>query len=338
MKIEKTTILANDIESAREQARYDTACKKVLSNKSILAWILSSCCSEYEGLKPSEIEQYIENDIEISTVNVDPDFSNQQKIKGENTEDSMLTEGKITYDLKFSATTPKFKSSRENEEPERIRLILNLEAQNDFHPGYPLLKRAVYYVSRLISAQNGTVFAYEDYEKIRKVYSIWICINPPKSKENSIVEYKLSEKIIFSEKETLEAIEKLEANPEDFDLLNIKMIYLGNESEIKTKNSVKLLDTLIKSNKTYQEVQDSIQTDFKIPMTINFKQEVNDMCDLGHGIYEKGIDKGILKNLLENIRNLIKNTGWSLEQAFNVLSISQDDRQKIISMMNNSNN
>lgn len=62
------------------------------------------------------------------------------------------------------------------------------------------------------------------------------------------------------------------------------------------------------------------------------------MSDLGHGIYEKGIDKGILKNLLENIRNLIKNTGWSLEQAFNVLSISQDDRQKIISMMNNSNN
>lgn len=58
------------------------------------------------------------------------------------------------------------------------------------------------------------------------------------------------------------------------------------------------------------------------------------MSDLGHGIY----DKGILKNLLENIRNLIKNTGWSLEQDFNVLSISQDDRQKIISMMNNSNN
>lgn len=320
MKIEKTTILANDIESAREQARYDTACKKVLSNKSILAWILSSCCSEYEGLKPSEIEQYIENDIEISTVNVDPDFSNQQKIKGENTEDSMLTEGKITYDLKFSATTPKFKSSRENEEPERIRLILNLEAQNDFHPGYPLLKRAVYYVSRLISAQNGTVFAYEDYEKIRKVYSIWICINPPKSKENSIVEYKLSEKIIFSEKETLEAIEKLEANPEDFDLLNIKMIYLGNESEIKTKNSVKLLDTLIKSNKTYQEVQDSIQTDFKIPMTINFKQEVNDMCDLGHGIFERGSDKGKIELLL----SMIKDKLLSLAEAANRMNMSEE--------------
>jgi len=40
-KIEKSTQLANDIESAREEARYDAACKKVLSNKSILAWILS---------------------------------------------------------------------------------------------------------------------------------------------------------------------------------------------------------------------------------------------------------------------------------------------------------
>ena len=34
---------------------------------------------------------------------------------------------------------------------------INLEAQNDFNPGYPLLKRAVYYCVRMISSQYGTV-------------------------------------------------------------------------------------------------------------------------------------------------------------------------------------
>jgi len=334
-KIEKSTQIANDIESAREEARFDTACKKVLSNKPILAWILSSCCSEYEGLTPNQIEQYIENDIEISTVNVEPDFSNQPKIKGDSTEDSMLTEGKIYYDLKFSATTPKFRKIKQKnvetevEEPERIRLILNIEAQNDFYPGYPLLKRAVYYVSRLISAQNGTVFSYEDYEKIRKVYSIWICINPPKAKENSIVEYKLCENIIFSEKTDSEEIEKLKVNPEIFDLLNIKMIYLGETNEINTKNSVKLLDTLIKSNMSHQEVQNSILTDFGIPMTTTFEQEVNEMCDIGHGIaqknYDSGFNNGFDNGVLKTLISLIKDKVISLAEASKRMSVSEEN-------------
>ena len=57
------------------------------------------------------------------------------------------------------------------EELENIRLIINAEAQNRFKLKYPLTKRAVYYGSRLISAQNGTVFTKSDYQKLLKVYS-----------------------------------------------------------------------------------------------------------------------------------------------------------------------
>ncbi len=54
-----------------------------------------------------------------------------------------------------------------------IRLIINIEAQNDFYPGYPLIKRGIYYCSRMISAQYGTEFKNSHYENIKKVYSIW---------------------------------------------------------------------------------------------------------------------------------------------------------------------
>jgi len=70
-------------------------------------------------------------------------------------------------------------------------------------------------------------------------------------------------------------------------------------------------------------------------MTESFEQEVNEMCDIGHGIAQKSFNDGILKTLLENVKNLIKNTGWSLEHSFNTLAISQEDRQKIIEMMKN---
>ena len=42
-------------------------------------------------------------------------------------------------------------------------------------PGYPIPKRGIYYGSRLISAQRGTVFKNQEYGKIKKVVSIWIC-------------------------------------------------------------------------------------------------------------------------------------------------------------------
>ena len=43
------------------------------------------------------------------------------------------------------------------------------EKGNDFYPGYPLLKRGIYYCSRMISGQYGTVFVKSDYGKIKKV-------------------------------------------------------------------------------------------------------------------------------------------------------------------------
>ena len=34
-------------------------------------------------------------------------------------------------------------------------MIINIEVQNDFYPGYPLVKRGIYYGGRMLSAQYG---------------------------------------------------------------------------------------------------------------------------------------------------------------------------------------
>lgn len=45
MKAEST--LAKMISTAGEKAAYDRACKRLLANKIILAWIMKSCLEEY---------------------------------------------------------------------------------------------------------------------------------------------------------------------------------------------------------------------------------------------------------------------------------------------------
>ena len=103
---------------------------------------------------------------------------------------------------------------------ERFGLIINVEAPNDFHPGYPIVKRGVYYCSRMISAQYGTILTDSHYEKLRKVYSIWICMSPPQTRKNTIIEYLLKEERIVG---------NVYEDLEHYDLISIILICLGEE-------------------------------------------------------------------------------------------------------------
>lgn len=62
----------------------------------------------------------------------------------------------------------------------RVKLIINVEGQNDFYPGYDIVTRGIFYTAQLISSQLETEFTGSNYGDIKKVYSIWICLNSPK--------------------------------------------------------------------------------------------------------------------------------------------------------------
>ena len=52
----KTTI-SKDIDLADAKAGYDTACKQILSNRVVLAWILKSCVDEYRDCSIQDIAE-----------------------------------------------------------------------------------------------------------------------------------------------------------------------------------------------------------------------------------------------------------------------------------------
>ena len=206
------------------------------------------------------------------------------KVQGMGNEDISQNEGTVYYDVRFNAIAPS------TEEHGNIRLIINAEAQNRFKPKYPLTKRAVYYGSRLISAQNGTVFTKSDYQKLRKVYSIWICVNPAKKFRNTITRYSLKPETIIGN-----AVEA----PENYDLINIVMVCLGKMEEWNDNNLIKFLGVLFQNELSAREKKDILERDFNIPMTETFESEVDDMCNLSQGVAEEAMQKGIEKGRQE---------------------------------------
>ena len=91
----------DDVYLAGKNPEYDAAAKKLLSSKKILAWILKYCVEEFKDCSIADIrDRYIIGIPETASVPVLPDETNAaamvnaDRISGERTEDTSVTEGK----------------------------------------------------------------------------------------------------------------------------------------------------------------------------------------------------------------------------------------------------
>lgn len=308
----KNTVIAGSLRAADLEPALDASCKRTLSLKVFLAWIMRSCLVEYRNCSIDEIiKKYIETQPEIGSVPVAPDETNA-RIRGAANEDSSVTEGTIHYDIRFLAFVPDGDAS--------IGLIINIEAQNNFRPGYSLVRRGIYYCSRMISAQYGTEFANAHYEKLRKVYSIWICANPPEARKNTITCYKITEE---------NRIGNVRENPADYDLLTTIMVCLGSQDGSDCDGILKLLSVLLSSTLEYKEKLEIFEKEFDIEITDEIGREVSEMCNISKGVLEQGMEKG----KLEAIRNLMDSLKLTAAQAMDALKIPEADRPKYLELL-----
>lgn len=320
MEIETT--MAQGLHITDENAGYDAACKRVLSEKAILARIMKACLEEYKNCDVNDIAgKYIEGQPQVSEVPVLPDESGSV-ISGMDTEDKSIREGSVTYDIRFRAVVPGTE--------EQIGLIINVEAQNDFYPGYPIITRGVYYCCRIISSQYGREFTGSHYERIKKVYSIWICMNPPKYRKNSITRYRLVEEHLVGE-----AVEPVK----NYDLLSIVMLCLGGPGGGNYEGVLRMLDVLLSNETSEVEKRKILQDDYGIQMTQTMEQEVSVMCNLSKGVMEKSWKKGMAegrekgraegleKGILSSIKSLMETMSWTLDQAMTALKVPEAEQQ-----------
>lgn len=268
------------MEYTEQKRLYDAACKKVLAEKGIIANILKYCTTEFADVSIADIcNKYLQEKPIIGNITVEP--ADITSLQGTANEDNSLAEGKIYYDIRFTAIVPNDKDI--------VELIINIEAQNNFNPGYPLLKRSIYYGSRLISGQYGSVFTKSHYEKIQKVYSIWICTEPTKSWEYSITKYSMQESNIVG---------IAHAPVADYDLMTIVFVCLGHKSYTELTGLLKILNLMFIDRIADKNSLSVLKDEFAVSLTPSLEKGVKEMCNLSEGVEKRGIEKGQRDSLL----------------------------------------
>ena len=130
----------------------------------------------------------------------------------------------------------------------------------------------------------------DDYDKIKKVYSIWICMNAPSYAENTITEYGIQKRSIAGE---------FPENKGRYDLMSVIMICLSKKVAQAGDNTKlqRLLGTLLASEMTKAEKKDIIESEYGIPMKQEIERRVNTMCNLSEAIEKRGIEQGIERGI-----------------------------------------
>ena len=300
---EAGTLLAQDIERKNFRIQYDQCVRIVLSNKPILSRILKYTVKEVKGFSLEEIEGFIDGkEISIGTIAVNPGTSNQ-KIIGSDREDSVEDEGRVFYDIRFPLILP-------NGETEKI--IINVEAQRKSNPGYSIVKRGIFYDARLLSAQLGTEFMNDgsdsrQYDRLKKVYSIWICMDCPENKKDSIMSYELQPSVLYDGTGRSKA-------DYGYDLMNVTLIHLSGNPNQSQNQLIEMLDTLL-GKMDAESKKNKLQNKFQIPMTVQINQEVAKMCNLSENIWETGWKDGIEEGKMSTLRDLVLENLLTLSAA-----------------------
>ena len=307
------TEIANAVNAAGDKAQYDTRVKRLLAQKSILAHILVKTVDEFKGMKPEDVVKYIEGEPSISVVPVELGLANMEKtdatgqrIVGLNTENAEINEGLVRFDIIFYVRMPSVDDTKNG----LSQIIVNIEAQKDEPTEYKILNRAIFYVSRLISSQKERDFVNTNYDDIKQVFSIWICMNMD---DNSLSHIHL----------TKDEMLKPCNWKGNLDLLNIVLIGITNEiPEHDEKYEMhRLIGALLSSELKEQEKLDIIEHEYNIPISQEFREDVSIMCNLSQGIEDKAIAKIVM--------NMYK-IGYTPNQIADAVGVSVDEVETII--------
>ena len=182
---------------------------------------------------------------------------------------------------------------------------------------YDLFSRAWFYLSRLVSSQKERDFAGEDYDSICKVYTIWLCFYLPEGERSSITSYRIQpEQLVGNHQEPKSS----------YDLMNITIIYIGDDAEDDTL--IKFLRLVFLSQWTERELAQKLQDEFGMQPNDDTRKELDTMCNLSSGLVERAEARGkaegkaesegnIILNMLkghEQLKKIITFTGWTADQ------------------------
>ncbi len=307
-----------------DKAKYDKNVKEFLSDIQVLARIVKYTVKEVEHLSIEEIMKCIKPDsIKTGVVDVNPGLTNMGKVESLQTENSVPGEGYITFDIRFVLRYDK----------QELEIIINIEAQKstDYNVlGYHLENRIVFYLARLISSQKETQFHHSEYDNIKKVYSIWICMDA-EANEEGISKISLNAETVYGKEMFFPKLDKM---------CGI-VIRIRKEDGEKSKNKlIAMLEDLLSTRNRELKKQLMVK-EYGMVMTTELERKV-DMCNLSDVIeeramkkgMEKGMEKGIIEGSFGTLVSLVKKGRLTEEEAAEELGITAEEFHKKLTSAN----
>ena len=205
------------------ETRLDGAFKSLMSNSSILSNMLEPLIDDFRGKDVEYIRKCL------------PVVEGNRTIVKLDSEFGTMGKAPVRLDNVFEVKVPGSES---------IAVIIDLEGQSDNNPGYRIENRALYYASCMIQAQKGRYFENDDYDKIRKVMSIWVMMNPVMKDKNTIQTHSFSSQYLD--------IFRNEGNIRPLDLMEIVIINIGDSNDLPN-TMMGLMNTLFSRGLTASE-------------------------------------------------------------------------------------
>ena len=332
---------------------YDNVIKELFADKQILANILKYTLDEFKDMSIPDIISEM-GEPSISNIQVDPGCTNTGsgenqndvgsfyagKIQKTSEEDIVIGEGKIVYDIRFIVYHG----------DEKIKILINIEAQNISKAsslGYDLDNRIIYYLCRMISSQKEVEFTHSNYDDIKAVRSIWICLDG-KENEDSINRIELTTKNIFGQKCKFNNINKLQA-------VIIKLREIQNV-EVSKNRLIAMLEELVSKDDT-ETKKKKLSEKYDLVMDDNLERRVSSMCNFSEALIERGREEGRMEGhligleegrmkgrmeerkrerahgLIENITNM-QGYGVPKEQIMKFLNLTEETYLGIFNLVN----
>ena len=189
-------------------------------------------------------------------------------------EDASTSEGAVHFDLLIELTIPMPNG-------DQIAVVVNVEIQNDGGNICRIIKRGIYYSSRLISRQKNRTFKAPKYEKLRKVYSIWLLAAADDLLANSIRRFSLKEQIITAPQSKI-----LPLPTAYYDMMEVVIAGINGDYMPQGKpNVLELLWLLSSVEMDDDKARQYLQEVFKMEVTETMDTEIYDVREMLRRFY-----------------------------------------------------
>lgn len=308
------THLGNTIEAVDSaKIRYDKNVKEILADIQVLARIVKHTVAEARKLSISEIMSCIDRgSIRIGAVPMEPGLTNAERIDSYQMEDSIPNEGYVTYDIRFMMAVASA----------ALEIIINIEAQktSDFKKlGYHIENRIVFYLARLISSQKGINFVKSEYDNIKKVYSIWICMDAADD-EDSISSISLKSECLFGKQCDFTELDKM---------CGMVIRIRNNENAAESRNRLIAMLEDVLSTQDGESKKRKLEEKYDMKITTELEGRFSSMCNLSEVVEERGVEKGI-RGLVDILKEMGTSKEVIVDKIMEKFSLTEEQARKFV--------